>query len=169
MEITIQQGVSDEGGIPRRNFKLKNGSYENSAYNDGGVPTHYIIVAWLQEPDTRKWDEDKKAWVDIPRPQKVQDYIDKFYPHWDKNFAQRSNSAFSSSFPYGAIILGEANSEKIECDLWEAPREDENPFIYLQEMAIKLAEEKGLIPEYTLLDIAECSPAVTLFGYKEGG
>ena len=155
MEITIQQGVSDEGGIPRRNFKLKNGSYENSAYNDGGVPTHYIIVAWLQEPDTRKWDEDKKAWVDIPRPQEVQDYIDKFYPHWDKNC--------------GAIILGETNSDEIDSKLWDTPREDEDRFVYLQEMAIKLAEEKGLIPEYTLMDIAECNFAVTLYGYKEGG
>ena len=54
MEITVQQ---KGGWVSRRNFKLKNGFYENSAYNDGGVPTHYIIVAWLQEPDMHKWDD----------------------------------------------------------------------------------------------------------------
>ena len=44
MEITIQQKGDD---VSRRNFRLKNGFYENSAYNDGGVPHHYIIVAYL--------------------------------------------------------------------------------------------------------------------------
>jgi hypothetical protein len=154
MEITIQQGheqTATQGGVPRRNFKLKNGSYENAAYNDGGVPVHYIIVAWMQEPDIRKWDKAKKAWVDAPRPQEVQDYIDKFYPHWDENS--------------GVIVLGETNSDETMCKLSGTAREDEDQFIYLQEMAIKLAEEKGLIPKYTVLDIAECShPSITLYG-----
>ena len=156
MEITIQQGheqTATQGGVPRRNFKLKNGSYENAAYNDGGVPVHYIIVAWMQEPEIRKWDEPKKVWVNIPRPQEVQDYIDKFYPHWDEN--------------PGAIVLGETNSDEIDGELSGTPREDEDRFVYLQELAIKLAEEKGLIPGLTTLDVAKCNFAVTLYGYSE--
>jgi len=46
MEITVQQGAKDEGGITRRNFKVNNGFYENSAYNDGGVPVH---LNWLKK------------------------------------------------------------------------------------------------------------------------
>ena len=149
MEITTQQ-KGDQ--LSRRNFKLKNGSYENSAYNDGGVPVHYIIVAWMQEPRDIKWDKTRKTWVEFPRSQKIQKYIDKFYPSWDKNC--------------GAIVLGETNSDEIDSELLETPREVENRFIYLQELAVKLADDKGLIPEYTLLDIAECNFAVTLYGEK---
>ena len=149
MEITTQQ-KGDQ--LSRRNFKLKNGSYENSAYNDGGVPVHYIIVAWMQEPRDIKWDKTRKTWVEFPRSQKIQKYIDKFYPSWDKNC--------------GAIVLGETNSDEIDSELLDTPREDENRFIYLQELAVKLADDKGLIPEYTLLDIAECNFAVTLYGEK---
>ena len=139
MEITIQQKVGGPGGIPRRNFKLKNGAYENAAYNDGGVPVHYIIVAWMRELPSP-----------LPRSKEVQDYMDKFYPNNP-----------------GAIILGETNSDELDGGLGQTPREDENRFIYLQEIAIKLAEEKGLIPEYTELDIAECNYTVTLYG-EEG-
>jgi len=158
VEITIQQGAEGAGGITRRNFKFKNGCYENSAYNDGGVPVHYIIVAWMQEPETRKWDNTQKTWVDVPRSKKVQEYMDKFFPHWDKNFG--------SSNATGAIILGETNSDEIDGEFFGTPREDENRFTYLQELAIELAEEKGLIPEYTTLDIAECKYNVTLYGTK---
>ena len=156
MEITIQQGTKDEGGVTRRNFKVNNGFYENSASNDGGVPVHYIIVAWFEGPDTYTdtyWDNTQETWVTSPRPQAIQDYIDKFYPHWDKNC--------------GAIILGETNSDEIDSKLWDTPREDEDRFVYLQELAIKLAEEKGLIPGLTTLDVAKCNFAVTLYGYSE--
>jgi hypothetical protein len=151
MEITVQQKGDIKYGveISRRNFKLKNGFYENSAYNDGGVPTHWIIIACMQEPDTHKWDDTQQTVVEVPRSKEVQDYMDEFYPNWDKN--------------PGSIILGETNSDEIH------EKDDENRYHYLQEMAIELAEEKGLIPEYTLLDIAECNYTVTLYGDKNYG
>jgi hypothetical protein len=128
MEITIQQ-EGDE--VSRRNFKLKNGFYENSAYNDGGVPTHYIIVAWLEEAPTVS-----------------KEYMDKFYP------AYNEGQYF--------IVLGDTNDED------PSVYESENSTHYLQELAIKLAEEKGLIPEYTILDIFKNSYSVTLYGGKNG-
>ena len=43
MQITIQQ----DGGkhLSRRRFKVANGHYENAAYNDGGVPSYFVMVA----------------------------------------------------------------------------------------------------------------------------
>ena len=151
MEITVQQKVGGTGsGISRRNFKLKNGFYENSAYNDGGVPAHYIIVAWLQEPDIYKWDDaqDQKTWVDAPPSKRIQEYKDKFYPN------------FSDGQYF--IVLGDTNQEELSSEI-------ENYHHYLQEMAIQLAEEKGLIPEYTILDVFENQYNVTLYGGGNNG
>ena len=151
MEITVQQKVGYTGiGVSRRNFKLKNGFYENSAYNDGGVPTHYIIVAWLQEPDIYKWDDaqDQKTWVDAPPSKRIQEYKDKFYPN------------FSDGQYF--IVLGDTNQEELSSSI-------ENYHHYLQEMAIQLAEEKGLIPEYTILDVFENQYNVTLYGGGNNG
>lgn len=132
MEITIQQNVSDKGRLPYRHFKLKNGFYENSTYDEEGAPIHYLIVACLSEggPYTE--------YATVP-----QAYIDKFYPNFDDG--------------HHFIILGDA----------KAVFTDENPFIHLQELAIKLAEKKGLIPEYTLLDIFKNRFDVPLHGYKK--
>ena len=142
MEITVQQKGE---WVSRRNFKLKNGFYENSAYNDGGVPAHYIIVAWLQEPDIYKWDDaqDQKTWVDAPPSKRIQEYKDKFYPN------------FSDGQYF--IVLGDTNQEELSSEI-------ENYHHHLQEMAIQLAEEKGLIPEYTILDVFENQYTVTLYG-----
>ena len=151
MEITVQQKVGGTGsGISRRNFKLKNGFYENSAYNDGGVPAHYIIVAWLQEPDIYKWDDaqDQKTWVDAPPSKRIQEYKDKFYPN------------FSDGQYF--IVLGDINDEELSSSI-------ENYHHHLQEMAIQLAEEKGLIPEYTILDVFENQYNVTLYGGGNNG
>ena len=171
MEITVQQKGE---WVSRRNFKLKNGFYENSAYNDGGVPAHYIIVAWLQEPDIYKWDDaqDQKTWVDAPpskwmqepstpewddtqktwvhysRSKEVQDYMDKFYPNFN------DGQYF--------IVLGDTNQEELSSEI-------ENYHHHLQEMAIQLAEEKGLIPEYTILDVFENQYNVTLYGGGNNG
>ena len=149
MEITIQQ-KGDE--LSRRNFKLKNGGYENSAYNDGGVPTHYLIIAWMQVPETRKWDDTKNTWVEFPRSKKVQDYMDKFYPNYNEGQYY--------------TLLGDTNDEEA---YFESGKSPENFTHYLQEMAIKLAEEKGLTPEYTDLDIFENKYAVTLYGCGKKG
>ena len=152
MEITIQQKGGDyEGNLDRRNFKLKNGSYENAAYNDGGVPTHYLIVAWMQEPSTSEWDDTKKTWVHFPRSKEVQDYMDKFYP------------SLSDIQDQHFIVLGSTNDEE---PYFESGINPENFTHYLQELAIKLADEKGLIPEYTLLDIFENKYTVSLYGSK---
>ena len=140
MEITVQQKGE---WVSRRNFKLKNGFYENSAYNDGGVPTHYIIVAWLQEPDMHKWDDTQNTWVDAPPSKEIQEYKDKFYPN------------FSDGQYF--IVLGDTNDEEVNSSI-------ENYHHHLQEMAIQLAEEKGLIPEYTILDVFENQYNVTLYG-----
>ena len=140
MEITVQQKGE---WVSRRNFKLKNGFYENSAYNDGGVPTHYIIVAWLQEPDMHKWDDTQNTWVDAPPSKGIQEYKDKFYPNFN------DGQYF--------IVLGDTNEEELSSSI-------ENYHHYLQEMAIQLAEEKGLIPEYTILDVFENQYTVTLYG-----
>lgn len=147
MEITVQQKGE---WVSRRNFKLKNGFYENSAYNDGGVPAHYIIVAWLQEPDIYKWDDaqDQKTWVDAPPSKRIQEYKDKFYPN------------FSDGQYF--IVLGDTNQEELSSSI-------ENYHHYLQEMAIQLAEEKGLIPEYTILDVFENQYNVTLYGGGNNG
>ena len=147
MEITVQQKGE---WVSRRNFKLKNGFYENSAYNDGGVPAHYIIVAWLQEPDIYKWDDaqDQKTWVDAPPSKRIQEYKDKFYPN------------FSDGQYF--IVLGDTNQEELSSEI-------ENYHHYLQEMAIQLAEEKGLIPEYTILDVFENQYNVTLYGGGNNG
>ena len=151
MEITVQQKGE---WVSRRNFKLKNGFYENSAYNDGGVPAHYIIVAWLQEPDIYKWDDaqDQKTWVDAPPSKRIQEYKDKFYPN------------FSDGQYF--IVLGDTNDEDPYFETGESP---ENFYHYLQEMAIQLAEEKGLIPEYTILDVFENQYNVTLYGGGNNG
>lgn len=132
MEITVQQKGE---WVSRRNFKLKNGFYENSAYNDGGVPTHYIIVAWLQDLSSK-----------IVSP-KVQEYRDKFYPNFN-------NGQYF-------IVLGDTNDEDPYFKTGKSP---ENFYHYLQEMAIQLAEEKGLIPEYTMLDVFENNYSVSLYG-----
>jgi len=147
MEITVQQKGE---WVSRRNFKLKNGFYENSAYNDGGVPAHYIIVAWLQEPDIYKWDDaqDQKTWVDAPPSKRIQEYKDKFYPN------------FSDGQYF--IVLGDTNQEELSSEI-------ENYHHHLQEMAIQLAEEKGLIPEYTILDVFENQYNVTLYGGGNNG
>ena len=145
MEITVQQKGE---WVSRRNFKLKNGFYENSAYNDGGVPAHYIIVAWLQEPDMHKWDDTQKTWVDAPPSKRIQEYKDKFYPN------------FSDGQYF--IVLGDTNQEELSSSI-------ENYHHYLQEMAIQLAEEKGLIPEYTILDVFENQYNVTLYGGGNNG
>ena len=147
MEITVQQKGE---WVSRRNFKLKNGFYENSAYNDGGVPAHYIIVAWLQEPDIYKWDDaqDQKTWVDAPPSKRIQEYKDKFYPN------------FSDGQYF--IVLGDTNQEELSSSI-------ENYHHYLQEMAIQLAEENGLIPEYTILDVFENQYNVTLYGGGNNG
>ena len=132
MEIIVQQKGDD---MDRRQFKLKSGFYENSAYNDGGVPHHYIIVAWLQDLDAKE-----------NRPPEEQEYMDKFYPNFN------DGQYF--------IVLGDTNDE-------ELPLPDQGGnFKVLQEMAIKMAEEKGLVPEYTLLDIFENRFDVSLYGYK---
>jgi len=133
MEISIQQ-KGDE--ISRRHFKLKNGCYENSAYNDGGVPTHYIIVAWLQDYDKIVSPEEQK-------------YRDKFYPNFN------DGQYF--------IVLGDTNDEE---PYFESGEEPENFLHYLQEWAINLAEEKGLIPEYTLIDIFQNNFSASLYGTK---
>ena len=147
MEITVQQKGE---WVSRRNFKLKNGFYENSAYNDGGVPAHYIIVAWLQEPDIYKWDDaqDQKTWVDAPPSKRIQEYKDKFYPN------------FSDGQYF--IVLKDINEEELSSEI-------ENYHHHLQEMAIQLAEEKGLIPEYTILDVFENQYNVTLYGGGNNG
>ena len=147
MEITVQQKGE---WVSRRNFKLKNGFYENSAYNDGGVPANYIIVSWLQEPDIYKWDDaqDQKTWVDAPPSKRIQEYKDKFYPN------------FSDGQYF--IVLGDTNQEELSSSI-------ENYHHYLQEMAIQLAEEKGLIPEYTILDVFENQYNVTLYGGGNNG
>tara|TARA_R110002012_G_scaffold20865_1_gene73509 strand:- start:39 stop:482 length:444 start_codon:yes stop_codon:yes gene_type:complete len=147
MEITVQQKGE---WVSRRNFKLKNGFYENSAYNDGGVPAHYIIVAWLQEPDIYKWDDaqDQKTWVDAPPSKRIQEYKDKFYPN------------FSDGQYF--IVLKDINEEELSSSI-------ENYHHHLQEMAIQLAEEKGLIPEYTILDVFENQYNVTLYGGGNNG
>ena len=147
MEITVQQKGE---WVSRRNFKLKNGFYENSAYNDGGVPAHYIIVAWLQEPDIYKWDDaqDQKTWVDAPPSKRIQEYKDKFYPN------------FSDGQYF--IVLKDINEEELSSSI-------ENYHHHLQEMAIQLAEEKGLIPEYTILDVFENQYNVTLYGGGKNG
>ena len=145
MEITVQQKGE---WVSRRNFKLKNGFYENSAYNDGGVPTHYIIVAWLQEPDMHKWDDTQNTWVDAPPSKGIQEYKDKFYPNFN------DGQYF--------IVLGDTNEEELSSSI-------ENYHHYLQEMAIQLAEEKGLIPEYTILDVFENQYNVTLYGGGNNG
>ena len=147
MEITVQQKGE---WVSRRNFKLKNGFYENSAYNDGGVPAHYIIVAWLQEPDIYKWDDaqDQKTWVDAPPSKRIQEYKDKFYPN------------FSDGQYF--IVLGDTNQEELSSEIENYPH-------HLQEMAIQLAEEKGLIPEYTILDVFENQYNVTLYGGGNNG
>ena len=147
MEITVQQKGE---WVSRRNFKLKNGFYENSAYNDGGVPAHYIIVAWLQEPDMHKWDDaqDQKTWVDAPPSKRIQEYKDKFYPN------------FSDGQYF--IVLKDINEEELSSSI-------ENYHHHLQEMAIQLAEEKGLIPEYTILDVFENQYNVTLYGGGNNG
>ena len=147
MEITVQQKGE---WVSRRNFKLKNGFYENSAYNEGGVPAHYIIVAWLQQPDIYKWDDaqDQKTWVDAPPSKRIQEYKDKFYPN------------FSDGQYF--IVLGDTNQEELSSEI-------ENYHHHLQEMAIQLAEEKGLIPEYTILDVFENQYNVTLYGGGNNG
>ena len=145
MEITVQQKGE---WVSRRNFKLKNGFYENSAYNDGGVRTHYIIVAWLQEPDMHKWDDTQNTWVDAPPSKGVQEYKDKFYPN------------FSDGQYF--IVLGDTNQEELSSSI-------ENYHHHLQEMAMQLAEEKGLIPEYTILDVFENQYNVTLYGGGNNG
>lgn len=149
MEITVQQKVGYTGiGVSRRNFKLKNGFYENSAYNDGDVPTHYIIVAWLQEPDMHKWEDTQNTWVDAPPSKGIQEYKDKFYPNFN------DGQYF--------IVLGDINDEELSSSI-------ENYHHHLQEMAIQLAEEKGLIPEYTILDVFENQYNVTLYGGGNNG
>ena len=137
MSITIQQKGDD---VSRRNFRLKNGFYENSAYNDGGVPHHYIIVAWFQ-------DENSSSQI-FP---KIQAYRDKFYPNF------KDGQYF--------IVLGDTDDDESYFESGETP---ENFILHLQELAIKLAEEKGLVPEYTVLDIFENRYNVTLYGYREG-
>jgi hypothetical protein len=145
MEIIVQQksGCTGTGVVSRRTFKLKNGFYENSTYNDGGVPTHYIIVAWMQEPPTLRYSG---------RSKEVQDYMDKFYPN------------FSDGQYF--IVLGDTNDEDPYFELGKSP---ENFYHHLQEMAIKLAGEKGLLPEYTILDVFENQYNVTLYGEPTNG
>ena len=43
MQITIQQNGGNR--LSRRRFQVANGHYENAAYNDGGVPSYFVMLA----------------------------------------------------------------------------------------------------------------------------
>ena len=122
MQITIQQ----DGGkhLSRRRFQVANGRYENAAYNDGGVPPYFVMVA-------------------MPDDNATSDYLKQF----EKQCGNSSN----------CIVLGFASDEAYAGN-------KENPWEYLQEQAIALAEIAGLDPKYTTIDIFENNYQATLYG-----
>ena len=122
MQITIQQ----DGGskISRRRFKVANGHYENAAYNDGGVASYFVMVAF-------------------PDDNATSDYLKQF----EKQCGNSSN----------CIVLGFASDEAYK-------NNKENPWEYLQELAVSLAEIAGLDPKYTQIDIFKNNYQATLYG-----
>jgi|TARA_Y100000310_G_scaffold157160_1_gene156552 hypothetical protein len=130
MQITIQQ----DGGskISRRRFKVANGHYENAAYNDGGVPSYFVMVAM---PDYQE--------LSYASPEVETAYLDQFH----------SKSGNSSN----CIVLGFASDEAYAGN-------KENPWGYLQELAVSLSEIAGLDPTYTVIDIFENNYQATLYG-----
>ena len=122
MQITIQQNGGKH--LSRRRFKVANGHYENAAYNDGGVPPYFVMVA-------------------MPDAYATPEYLKQF----EKQCGNSSN----------CIVLGFASDEAYAGN-------KENPWEYLQELAVSLAEIAGLDPKYTTIDIFENNYQATLYG-----
>jgi hypothetical protein len=130
MQITIQQ----DGGskISRRRFKVANGHYENAAYNDGGVPSYFVMVAL---PDYQE--------LSYASPEIEMAYLEQFQSECGKS-------------PHH-LVLGFAGDEAYK-------NNKENPWEYLQELAVSLAEIAGLDPKYTQIDIFKNNYQATLYG-----
>lgn len=122
MQITIQQNGGKH--LSRRRFKVANGHYENTAYNDGGVESYFVMVA-------------------MPDAYATPEYLKQF----EKQCGNSSN----------CIVLGFASDEAYAGN-------KENPWEYLQELAVSLAEIAGLDPKYTTIDIFENNYQATLYG-----
>jgi len=134
MQITIQQ----DGGkhLSRRRFKVANGHYENAAYNDGGVPSYFVMVAM---PDYQE--------LSYASPEVKAAYLKQFHSEF---FELRQD----------CLVLGFAGDEAYAGN-------KENPWEYLQELAVSLAEIAGLDPTYTTIDIFKNNYQATLYGYNK--
>ena len=135
MQITIQQ----DGGkhLSRRRFKVANGHYENAAYNDGGVPSYFVMVAM---PD---FDALSRASAKV-----------------SSNYLKQYNTTYQKMHGQEAIVLGFASDDEYEGD------ENQYAWEYLQEQAVALAEIAGLDPTYTTIDIFKNNYQATLYGYN---
>jgi hypothetical protein len=137
MQITIQQ----DGGkhLSRRRFKVANGHYENAAYNDGGVPSYFVMVAM---PDYQE--------LSYASPEVKAAYLEKYNPS-----GPSSKTTIAAA---QALILGFASDEVYDAQkYWE----------HLQETAVQLAEIAGLDPTYTIIDIFKNNYQATLYGYNK--
>ena len=133
MQITIQQ----DGGkhLSRRRFKVANGHYENAAYNDGGVPSYFVMVAL---PDYQE--------LSYASPEIEMAYLEQFHSESGKS-------------PHH-LVLGFAGDEAYAGN-------KENPWEYLQEQAVALAEIAGLAPTYPQIDIFKNNYQAPLYGYNK--
>ena len=136
MQITIQQNGGKH--LSRRRFKVANGHYENAAYNDGGVPTYFVMVAM---PDYQE--------LSYASPEIEMAYLEQFQSESGKS-------------PHH-LVLGFASNEAYAGNYYSK----ENPWEYLQELAVSLAEIAGLDPKYTTIDIFENNYQATLYGYNK--